>query len=80
MWSFVQRETGRKLKDSVWEHRRDILKKTLNKEEASHLNGPDHQGVEDMAIMGLKYVTGVRSRRLEEQKIIANYAVYWDRA
>ena len=62
-------ETCRMLKERFREHRRNVKKKLKDNEVAQHFNSEGHK-VEDMSIMGLKYVDGIFSRKLMEQKII----------
>lgn len=62
-------ETSRKLKDRFREHRRNVLNKVQDNEVAQHFNAQGHD-VHDMSIMGLKYVDGTFTRKLEEQRII----------
>lgn len=64
-------ETGRRLADRFTEHRRDVLKKSKDREVADHFNGAGHQGVADMTVLGLAYCNKVMARKLLEGKIIA---------
>ena len=62
-------ETSRKLKERFREHRRNVVNKKQDNEVAQHFNEEGHK-VEDMSILGLRYVDGIFTRKLEEQRLI----------